>query len=170
MNTQSIVTKCYVSLIIVSVFSVNNKFSYICKAKQLNFFMMAAHNELGKWGEDLAAVYLQQKGHLILERNWRFHHKEIDIISLDTNSQTLCFVEVKTRRDNKFAEPEEAVTITKLKYLRTAATCYMRIHPIGKDAQIDVIGIIGTPQTGYKINHTQDVRIPERRDYRRYYR
>lgn len=129
---------------------------------------MAAHNELGKWGEDLAAAYLQQKGYLILERNWRFHHKEIDIISLDTKTQTLCFVEVKTRRDNNFAEPEDAVTATKLKYLRIAAIYYMQSHHIGKDAQIDVIGITGTPQTGYEINHTQDVKIPEYRDYRRY--
>ena len=32
---------------------------------------MAEHNDLGKWGEDLAADYLQRKGYMILERDWK---------------------------------------------------------------------------------------------------
>lgn len=30
---------------------------------------MAAHNELGKWGEDVAAAYLERKGYTIVERD-----------------------------------------------------------------------------------------------------
>ena len=38
---------------------------------------MAAHNELGKEGERLAANHLQSEGYVIRHRNWRCGHKEI---------------------------------------------------------------------------------------------
>ena len=31
------------------------------------------HNELGKWGEEYAANYLEKKGYELLERNWFFN-------------------------------------------------------------------------------------------------
>ena len=42
---------------------------------------MAAHNELGKWGEDTAARYLSDKGYVIIARDWRIGHRDIDIIA-----------------------------------------------------------------------------------------
>ena len=45
---------------------------------------MAEHNDLGKWGEDLAADYLQRKGYMILERDWKSGHRDLDIIALDS--------------------------------------------------------------------------------------
>ena len=65
---------------------------------------MAAHNELGKWGEDLAAAYLEQKGYTIMERDWKSGRRDIDIIARDGN--IVVFVEVKTRRSSVFGEPE----------------------------------------------------------------
>ena len=56
---------------------------------------MASHNELGKWGEDIAADYLQRQGYTIIERNWKSGHRDLDIIALD--GQTLVIAEVKTR-------------------------------------------------------------------------
>ncbi|MCL2382177.1 MAG: YraN family protein [Treponema sp.] len=50
--------------------------------------------EKGRGGEEEAAVFLQEKGIRILERNFRFRRGEVDIIALD--GQTLVFVEVKT--------------------------------------------------------------------------
>ena len=44
---------------------------------------MAAHNELGKWGEDLAVAYLQGKDYTIIERDWKSGHRDIDIIAKD---------------------------------------------------------------------------------------
>ena len=67
---------------------------------------MAAHNELGKWGEDLATAYLEQKGYTIIERDWKSGRRDLDIIALDGN--TVVFVEVKTRRSSVFGAPEEA--------------------------------------------------------------
>ena len=44
---------------------------------------MAAHNELGKWGEDTAADYLQRNGYTIIERDWKSGHRDLDIIAQD---------------------------------------------------------------------------------------
>ena len=52
--------------------------------------------DLGKKGEDIACRLLEEKGHTILERNWRSGHLEIDIISLDQDG--IHFVEVKAYR------------------------------------------------------------------------
>ena len=41
---------------------------------------MAAHNDLGKQGEELAVIYLQEQGYAILEKNWRYKKAEIDIV------------------------------------------------------------------------------------------
>ena len=42
---------------------------------------MAIHNDLGRLGESLAVGYLLENNYVILERNWRFHKAEIDIIA-----------------------------------------------------------------------------------------
>lgn len=126
---------------------------------------MAEHNELGKWGEELAVVFLQQRGHLILERNWRYSHREIDIISLDTKTQKISFVEVKTRRNNNFSDPEDAITMQKLRFIMSAAACYIRSRGIDNRVQVDIIGIVGTPQSGYSINYTPDISLPSTRSY-----
>ena len=42
---------------------------------------MAHHNELGKLGEKLAAVYLLKNGYEILAQNYYFDKAEIDIIA-----------------------------------------------------------------------------------------
>ena len=43
---------------------------------------MAAHNDTGKWGEDLAAKYLEEKGYTIVERDWKSGRRDIDIIGV----------------------------------------------------------------------------------------
>ena len=68
---------------------------------------MAAHNELGKWGEDTAAAFLEEKGYQIIERDWKSGHHDLDIVAKEDN--TLVIVEVKTRRSRLFGDPEEAI-------------------------------------------------------------
>ena len=47
---------------------------------------MAKHNNTGKWGEDLAADYLREKGYEIIERDWRDGHRDIDNIGMAANT------------------------------------------------------------------------------------
>ncbi|MBR5436719.1 MAG: YraN family protein, partial [Muribaculaceae bacterium] len=32
---------------------------------------MAQHNDIGKWGEEVAANYLRKKGYTVRDTNWR---------------------------------------------------------------------------------------------------
>ncbi|WP_226352919.1 YraN family protein [Pseudonocardia sp. ICBG601] len=71
---------------------------------------MAAKDELGRRGEDTAAEYLERAhGMVVLSRNWRCTHGEIDIVAVDPERR-LVFCEVKTRSGLRYGEPAEAVT------------------------------------------------------------
>ena len=78
---------------------------------------------IGRKGEDIACRFLEGKGHRILERNFRSGHLEIDIISQD--SMGIHFVEVKTRRMNVQAPPQDNVDIGKQKRIVSAAKKYL---------------------------------------------
>ena len=43
---------------------------------------MAAHNTLGKAGEDAAVAYLERNGYTINHRNWRKNRLELDIVAV----------------------------------------------------------------------------------------
>ncbi len=116
---------------------------------------MAAHNELGTWGEALAVEYLQRKGFTIIERDWHSGHRDIDIIAyLDG---VVVFVEVKTRRNRLFGEPEEAIDYMKLRNLRAAINHYVKFKKIRQTIRLDAITIVGTPEQGEpEITHIED--------------
>ncbi len=116
---------------------------------------MASHNELGTWGEELAADFLQQKGYTILERDWKSGHRDIDIVA--TDGETIIFVEVKTRRNRIFGEPEEAIDYQKMRNLRAAINHYVKFKHIRQEIRIDAITIVGTPEEGEpEITHIED--------------
>ncbi|MBO5626265.1 MAG: YraN family protein, partial [Prevotella sp.] len=85
---------------------------------------MAQHNELGKWGEELAARYLQELGYSIIESDWKSGHRDIDIIAMDGDE--VVFVEVKTRSNTHFAEPIDAVNYHKMMNLRRSFNHYIK--------------------------------------------
>ena len=76
---------------------------------------MAAHNELGKWGEETATQLLRDKGYTIVDRDWRSGHRDIDIIARTPDGATLVFVEVKTRTKDDVTRPTDAVDMKKIK-------------------------------------------------------
>jgi putative endonuclease len=83
---------------------------------------LATHHLLGKDGEALAAKWLQEKGYTILHTNWRHSYYEVDIIA--SKEEVLHFIEVKTRRNKKFGEPEESVDEKKIRNLLNASEEY----------------------------------------------
>lgn len=119
---------------------------------------MAQHNELGKWGEEFAAKHLTEKGYTIIARNWKDRHKDIDIIA--TDGEYLVFAEVKTRRNNVFMEPEQAVNRTKIKNLTLAANRYVKTYRIDLPIRFDIISITGTTEGTCRINHIEDAFLP----------
>lgn len=116
---------------------------------------MASHNDLGTWGEQEATDFLLQKGYTILERDWKSGHRDIDIIA--QKGDVLVFVEVKTRRNRLFTNPEEAIDYMKLRNLRAAINHYVKFYHINNDIRLDAITIVGTPDEGQpEINHIED--------------
>ena len=115
---------------------------------------MASHNELGKWGEDVAATYLERQGYTIMERDWKSGHRDLDIIALDGN--TVVFVEVKTRRNRLFTEPEMAVDYQKIRNLQQAANHYIKYRHINQEVRFDVITVVGSMNETPSVEHIKD--------------
>lgn len=117
--------------------------------------MSKARINLGKRGEDLAAVYLKKQGFQIISRNYRQKTGELDIIAKD--KKTLVFIEVKTRSSLLFGQPFEAVTSTKQAQLRRIAQDYMTRKKINNQAaRFDVISILIEKDTEPQIDHLQN--------------
>lgn len=108
---------------------------------------MARHNDFGTLGEDIAADYLRRKGYVLLDRNWRSGHKEIDIVA--RQDDTLVFVEVKARTNVMYGNPEDAVTKRKMHLPVLAADAYLRCNALDCEVRFDVITITGTTQKPY---------------------
>jgi putative endonuclease len=98
--------------------------------------------ELGRWGEDLAADWLVRHGCEILDRNVRTPYGEIDLVA--RQGDLLLFVEVKTRTNRTFGLPEESVTSRKQAHMLAAAEYYAS-QLAAESWQIDVIAIEGKP-------------------------
>ena len=118
---------------------------------------MAAHNELGTWGENVATDYLRSKGYTILERDWKSGHHDLDIIAKDGG--TLVIIEVKTRRNRLFGNPEEAIDYKKRLSLLSAINHYVKSHHVKSSVRFDIISIVGTIGSTPEIDHIKDVRL-----------
>ncbi len=96
---------------------------------------------LGRYGEDLAARYLEESGLTILERNVRTPYGELDIVAREADE--LVFVEVKTRRGDAETAPDTAVTDAKLARLEGLAEAYVADRGLSDSSwRVDVIALV----------------------------
>jgi putative endonuclease len=126
----------------------------------LNFYKtnMAVHNEIGTIGEQIALKYLQELGYEIILTNWQYKKYEIDIIAVDNN--TVVFVEVKTRTNNVFGNPEDALTIAKQKQLIEGADYFLNEKELDMECRFDLITVID-PLGLKKLEHYENVFLPD---------
>ena len=111
--------------------------------------------EIGKIGEDKAAKYLEQKGYIILERNFSCKLGEIDIIALE--KQEIVFIEIKSRLNKMYGPPAEAVNKQKLKHIYKTAQYYLYSRGLlNERCRIDVIEVY-MQNNNFKINHLKQV-------------
>ncbi|MDR2287478.1 MAG: YraN family protein [Prevotellaceae bacterium] len=103
---------------------------------------MSSSHKLGKQGEKQAVVFLQKTGYSILEVNWRFQHKEIDIIAECDNE--LHIIEVKTRTSSAWQSIDEIVGMTKQKNMIAAADAYVTQNNINKNVVFDIVYVLQT--------------------------
>ncbi|HRX13432.1 MAG TPA: YraN family protein [Eubacteriales bacterium] len=105
---------------------------------------------LGGLGEKQAVMYLKKHHYKIIETNYFCRFGEIDIIAKKDN--ILIFVEVKSRADNSFGSPAEAVTPRKQQKIITVAKNYIAEHGVNNtQIRFDVVEIIDK-----KTNHILD--------------
>jgi len=102
---------------------------------------MAAHNDKGKQGEELALETILAKGYSVLHTNWRFQKTEVDIIAKIGN--TLVFLEVKTRSSDYFGLPESFVTEAKKRSFGRASEAYCQLNQLNDaDIRYDIMAVI----------------------------
>ena len=116
---------------------------------------MAEHNELGKWGEDEAALYLEDEGYVIIDRDWKIGKRDLDILALSPDGKTLVVVEGKTRSGDEYQQPEEAVDGRKMRNLAIAANAYVKEHQVDKELRFDIISVVGV---GHQVEHLEHLK------------
>jgi len=102
--------------------------------------MKTAKQTIGQRGEELASNYLVEKGYTILHQNYRYKRAEIDIIA--TKANFIVFVEVKTRKNALFGNPEEFVSERKQELFYEAAEHYFVENAITLHLRFDIISIL----------------------------
>lgn len=108
---------------------------------------------VGDRGEQLACEHLEARGWRIVERNWRCAVGEIDVVALDPAARCTVFVEVKCRTGRGYGDPLEAITVAKVRKLRSLIAEYLHTHEVHGDVRLDAIGIVTEPGRAVQITH-----------------
>jgi putative endonuclease len=109
-----------------------------------------ARRVVGQNGEDAAAAWYAGAGYEILDRNWRVREGELDLVV--RNARTIAFCEVKTRRDDAFGSPAEAVTMRKQLRIRKLARSWLAAHDASaSNLRFDVAAVLPGPN-GWEVD------------------
>ena len=95
----------------------------------------------GQLGEDAALSYLQQRGLVLVERNFLCKGGELDLVMQE--GDVLVFVEVRKRADRSHGGAAASVTLVKQKRLTAAAHHYLQRYRMPPACRFDVVAIDG---------------------------
>lgn len=112
---------------------------------------VAPHFELGRRGETLAIEHLERAGYRIVAANFKVPigrntrdaivNAEIDIVAYD--GPALCFIEVKTRASDEYAQPQVNVDLRKRRQIARAARAYRTMFGLmGAAHRYDVLTVV----------------------------
>jgi putative endonuclease len=113
---------------------------------------LGKNKEIGNKGESIAVEYLIKTGYRILKTNYRRGRFEIDIIG--SKEDVLVFFEVKTRKNEVFGLPEDAIDDKKISRILDCANEYILETQWLKRIRFDIISITLSPRI--RINHIRD--------------
>ena len=102
---------------------------------------MAIHNDIGKYGEDLAAEWLSKQGYRILDRNWTFRRYELDIVC--EKNGLVIVVEVKCRVSG-VERVTELLDNKKKRCLIRGGAAWLARHRSRSEIRFDLITVTGT--------------------------
>ncbi len=88
--------------------------------------MKTSTHQLGRENEAVAVQFLKRKGYRILDRNCRTACGEIDIVA--KYGQVTVFVEVKSRRSDRYGKAKYAVTPAKQVRLSKAGLMWLKAN------------------------------------------
>lgn len=108
---------------------------------------------IGNYGELTALRYLRFHGYRIISANYRCKFGEIDIIAED--KKYICFVEVKTRSENNFFSPAEAVDFSKRNKLISSANLFMKNYDMKRQPRFDIIEVYFSDDEPSRLNHIE---------------
>ena len=100
---------------------------------------MAQHNRFGNEAEEKALDYLLQKGYILLEKNYRYGHAELDLL-MQKKEKLIC-VEVKARRTNFFRTPQSFISSKKIQLIVSVVDHYIEVSDLDLQVRFDVIAI-----------------------------
>lgn len=115
--------------------------------------------DLGNFGEQVAVAFLKENGYKILYRNFYCKQGEIDIIAKDENKNDseIVFVEVKTRTNNMFGKPADAVNGVKINHICKSAKYFLfKFHLTDAFVRFDVIEVF-LENGKFNINHIKQI-------------
>ena len=116
---------------------------------------MGAAHEFGKTCEALAAESLRRRGWRVVACNYRFGHREIDLIV--RRDGTVAFVEVKARRGTGYGHPLEAITWRKRREIAVVARQWIeRFGAAGDTFRFDAIAVTQAGGKTPVIEHVED--------------
>ena len=114
--------------------------------------------DIARKGEIAAEKLLIGLGLQILERNWYYKHKELDIIAIDGSE--LVIVEVKSRKSPALDNPAMSINRKKRRNLVFAANAYARMNKISSEIRFDVVWVVFHGSQA-QVEHIRDAFVPE---------
>jgi putative endonuclease len=99
---------------------------------------------VGLTAESVAAAFLEERGFIIVQRNFAAAGGEIDLIARD--GETLVFVEVRSRASTELGDPIETITSTKRGRIVRAARAWLAGANLDEEhvaCRFDVVTIAG---------------------------
>lgn len=104
--------------------------------------MTAGRRALGSYGENLTARWYEQRGYVVVDRNWRCREGEIDLVLV--RGRLVVFCEVKTRSSDAYGSPAAAVTPSKQARLRTLSLLWLNARDVvAGSLRFDVACVVG---------------------------
>ncbi|MDO5634976.1 MAG: YraN family protein [Micrococcus sp.] len=118
-----------------------------------------ARTALGRYGEDAARRWLQSRGYVVVDRNWRCAEGELDLVAQIDGWWAA--VEVKTRSGLGYGDPMEAITPRKLRRLHRLMGQWHRESSLTRHRdpwRVDAVAVLVPPTGGVHFDLLQDIR------------
>jgi putative endonuclease len=122
--------------------------------------LLSNRKRLGNWGEKHCEKFLKNQGYAFVARNFACKSGEVDLI-MCSDEGALVFVEVKTRRSEKFAAAQTAVNYKKRKKMVSTARWFANQYDLkDKPMRFDVMAVVVGEKGPVEVRHYKNAFIP----------